>query len=221
MTLEEELARQRRLHVASRSPEDHETRRQAVRDVEANGLLERALGVGDMIPTIVLPDATGRVIDVGREFGEAPVVLSFYRGGWCPYCNLELRALERHLPEFSRLGARLVAISPEMPDESLSTAEKNGLTFTVLSDRHNGVSKAFGLVHRIDPRVVELQRGNGVDVAAINGEAVAEVPVPATYVVDVGGRIGYASVSADYTTRADPTEIVSALTQLHQLSAAR
>jgi peroxiredoxin len=211
MTLEDELARQRARHVASRSREDQEVRVKAVQDVAASGLTERALGVGDLIPAITLPDPTGRVIDVSQSFAETPLVISFYRGGWCPYCNLELRALQSRLPEFSRLGAALIAISPELPDRSLTTAEKNDLTFTVLSDPQNCLAKAFGLVHRIDPRVVAFQGANGVDVAAANGQEVAEVPVPATYVTDRAGRIQYASVDADYTRRADPEEIVAAL----------
>ena len=211
MTLEEELARQRARHAASRTREDHEVRVSAAADVAASGLAERALKAGDAIPAIRLPDATGRVIDVAQTFAGVPLVISFYRGGWCPYCNLELRSLQRHLPEFSRLGAQLIAISPELPDQSLTTSEKNELTFTVLSDPGNAVARAFGIAHRIDPRVVALQRANGVDVAAANGQAVAEVPVPATYVTDAGGTIRYASVDADYTRRTDPQEIVALL----------
>lgn len=211
MAPEDQLAEQRTRHAESRTREDHEARLRAVRDTAASGLNERALGVGDVIPAIRLPDATGQVTDVAQRFGRTSLVISFYRGGWCPYCNLELRALQGHLQEFSRLGAILIAISPEMPDESLTTAEKNNLTFTVLSDPRNGIAKAFGLVHRIDPRVVEFQLRNGVDVAAVNGEEVAEVPVPATYVTDGDGRIQYASVNADYTQRAEPADIIAAL----------
>lgn len=214
MSLEDRLEEQRRRAYESRDDEGRRVRAQAIAGVAVSGLIESALGVGDKIPPVVLPDAAGTVVDVAELLREGPAVLSFYRGGWCPYCNLELRALQNHLAEFKELGAHLVAISPERPDNSLSTVEKNALTFPVLSDASNTVSRAFGLVHRIDPEVVGYQRENGVDVAAVNGEAEAEVPVPATYIVDRRGFIRYAVVDADYTHRAEPALVVSELARI-------
>src|ERR1700737_3755198 len=111
------------------------------------GLGNHAKQVGDLAPAIVLPDAHGRAFEVDRLLRDGPVIVTFYRGGWCPYCNLELKAYQDLLPEIAAAGASLVAVSPEKPDDSLSTAEKNALTFEVLSDVGQKVGRAFGLVY--------------------------------------------------------------------------
>jgi peroxiredoxin len=210
MSLEEQLAAQRRRAWDARSPEERKVRARAVEEVDEAGIPAGALAVGDRIPSCTLPDASGRQVSISALLESGPVVISFYRGGWCPYCNLELRALQGKLSELRALGVSLVAISPELPDRSLSTVEKNELSFPVLSDVGNRVAREFGLVHPIAPEVVAYQLGNGNDVAAFNGADVAEVPLPATYVVDQAGKIAYAFVSADYTRRGDPDEVVAA-----------
>jgi peroxiredoxin len=210
MTLENDLARQRRAAWEARSPEERVARAEAVGDVERTGLARDALGVGEVIPRFVLPDAGGRRVDIADLLAAGPVVVSFYRGSWCPYCNLELRALQARLSELTGLGARLVAISPELPDRSLSLRERYELAFPVLSDQGNTVARKFRLVHRIAPEIVGYQLRNGNDVAEFNGAAEPEVPLPATYVADRDGVIRYAHVSADYTRRAEPEEILAA-----------
>jgi peroxiredoxin len=211
MDLENELAAERQRSYDKWSPEERVVRDGAITDVAEAQLAERALRVGETIPRIELPDATGRTIDVRDLLADGPVVVTFYRGGWCPYCNLELRALQLRLAEIQQLGASLIAISPELPDRSLSVAEKNELAFPVLSDKGNAVARQFRLTHRIAPAVVAYQLGNGNDVAAFNGSDVPEVPLPATYVIDASGVVRFAFVSADYTRRADPEAVVTAL----------
>ena len=112
-----------------------------------NGLAKTALKVGDRAPAIVLDNANGETVDVGTLLKKGPVIVAFYRGGWCPYCNLELRAFQRVLPDIKAAGASLVAISPEKSDDTLSTAEKNALTFEVLSDVGQKVGRVFRLVY--------------------------------------------------------------------------
>jgi peroxiredoxin len=214
MTLESELAAERQRSYDKWSAEERAVRDGAINEVADSQLADRALGVGEQIPRIVLPDATGRTVDVSDLLSQGPVVISFYRGSWCPYCNLELRALQMRLPDIHELGASLVAISPELPDRSLSVAEKNELAFPVLSDAGNGVARQFRLTHRIAADVVDYQLGNGNDVAAFNGSDVAEVPLPATYVIDGQGVVRFAFVSADYTQRADPDAVVAAVRDL-------
>jgi peroxiredoxin len=208
--LEDLLARQRADAWAARSPEERRARAEAVTAVERAGIPTAALTVGDAVPRFTLNDASGVPAHLDALLRAGPVVISFYRGGWCPYCNLELRALQQRLPELAAAGVTLVAISPELPDRSLSVQEKNGLDFPVLSDTGNEIARAFGLVHAIAPEVVAYQRRNGNDVAAYNGADSAEVPLPATYVVDPGGTVRFAFVDADYTRRADPDEVVGA-----------
>ncbi len=211
MTLDEELAAQRQSSYEARTPEQRQTQRETVAIVEESGLARTALTVGDRAPSFSLPNATGETVTLAALLDHGPVVLSFYRGGWCPYCNLELRALQARLGDVHEAGGELVAISPEKPDSSLDTAEKNALEFPVLSDVGNVVARQFGLVHAINPEWVLYQLSVGVDVADRNGSAVAEVPLPATYVIRQDGIIAFAVVDADYTTRAEPAEVLHAL----------
>jgi peroxiredoxin len=140
------------------------------------------------------------------------VVLTFYRGGWCPYCNLELRAYQRVLPEITATGASLVAISPEKPDDTLSTAEKNSLTFEVLSDVGQKVGKAFRLVYDFTEELKSAYRDFGLDIPGKNGmPAEWALPISATYVIDRGGLILHAYTDADYRDRADPIEVLTIL----------
>ena len=141
-----------------------------------------------------------------------PVVVSFYRGGRCPFCNLELRGLQRALPEIVQVGASLVAISPQLPDNSLSTEEKNQLTFPVLSDVGNIVAKRFGIVFTLPPALVHANKAIGRDLVEINGEAgVAQLPMPATFVLDKSGVIRLAFVEEDWSKRLDPDIIGNTL----------
>lgn len=211
MTLDEELAAQRQSSYEARTPEQRQTQRETVAIVEESDLARTALTVGDQAPAFSLPNAVGEPVSLGALLARGPAVISFYRGGWCPYCNLELRALQARLGEVHDAGGELVAISPEQPDSSLDTAEKNALEFPVLSDVGNVVARQFRLVHAINPDWVRYQLSLGIDVAARNASAVVEVPLPATYVVRQDGIISYALVDADYTKRAEPEDVLRAL----------
>ena len=136
-----------------------------------DGLAKTALKVGDRAPSIVLGNAKGETVDVGALLKKGPVIVAFYRGGWCPFCNLELRAFQRILPDIEAAGASLVAISPEKPDDSLSTAEKNALTFEVLSDVGQKVGRAFRLVYDFSDELKSAYNGFGLDIPAKNGTA--------------------------------------------------
>ncbi len=209
--MEGELEEQRRRAYAQRSPEERKVRADAVTSVSEAKIAEQALGVGELVPVFSLPSITGATVDCRELLSRGPLVISFYRGGWCPYCNIELRALQRRLPEIKALGASLVAISPELPDRAAMNAGSNALTFPVLVDQDNQVARRFRLTHEIAPEVVRYQLGNGNDVAAYNGADTAEVPLPATYVAGAGGIIEYAFVEADYTRRADPDVFLDVL----------
>ena len=177
-----------------------------------NGLAKTALKVGDRAPSIVLSNARGDTVDVGTLLKRGPVVVAFYRGGWCPFCNLELRAFQRLLPDIEAAGASLVAISPEKPDDSLSTAEKNALTFEVLSDVGQKVGRAFRLVYEFSDELKSAYKEFGLDIPAKNG-APSEwaLPISATYIIDRDGVITYAYTDADYRDRADPIDILTIL----------
>ena len=170
------------------------------------------LKVGDRAPPFALPDAKGGIVDLGTLLKKGPVIVTFYRGGWCPYCNLELRAFQEVLPQIRAAGASLVAISPEKPDDTLSTAEKNALAFEVLSDVGQKVGRAFGVVYDFTDELRSAYQGFGRDIPAYNGAAGEwALPVPATYVIAGDGSIVYACTDADYRDRADPNDVLAVL----------
>ncbi|MCW2626654.1 peroxiredoxin-like family protein [Mycobacterium sp.] len=212
--LETALAAQRLYAHVNRSAEERAVRANAIDAVARDGPAENAVSVGDQAPMFMLQDGAGVDVDVRALLETGPVVLCFYRGGWCPYCNLELRAYQQQLGRIRQLGATLVAISPELPDRTLTTAEVNQLGYPVLSDVDNEVARQYRLTHTIDPQVVRYQLGNGNDVAAFNGSPRAEVPLPATYIVDTDGVVQFAFVRADYTHRAEPEDVLAVLRDL-------
>lgn len=182
--------------------------------VVASGVVAQALKVGDHAPPFVLPNAVGEIVASDVLLRKGFLVLNFYRGAWCPYCNLELRALQDTLLQIQALGANLVAISPNLPDKSLTSIEKHALTFEVLTDVQNQTAHNYGLVLTLDAEIRPLYRQIGFDIPAHNGDESWELPIAATYVVAPDGVIVYAFVSADYTQRAEPDAILAALATL-------
>ena len=180
----------------------------------ASGITDKALKVGDTAPDFELPDASGKQVSLSELLKQGPVVINFYRGEWCPYCNLELRAFQALLPEFKQAGAALVAISPELPDHSLSVSEKHNLEFSVLSDVGNRVSRQYGLVFTLDESLRPIYQNFGIDIVTSNGNDSYELPLPATYVIDQSGQIRYGFAEADYTQRAEPQDVLAAVRDL-------
>jgi len=181
--------------------------------VRSSGVLDHALKVNDPAPDFSLPDAYGHEISLTTLLKAGPVVISFYRGEWCPFCNLELRALQQALPEINKLSANLIAVSPEKPEGGLLVTEKNKLTFSVLSDFRNAVARRFGIVFRVGDEVQDISRTVFKnDLALRNGEDTYELPVPATFVIDRSGIVRFAHVEVDYMTgRVEPAEVIAAL----------
>lgn len=180
----------------------------------ASQTAENALAVGDTVPDFTLPNVSGDPVSLHDMLDKGPVVLNFYRGGWCPFCNLELQALQAHLPEIRALDATLVGISPETPDNSLTAIEKHQLEFEVLSDVGNRIARSFGLLFTVYEEMRPLYLKWGLDVPASNGDDSWELPVPATYVIDRNGVIHAAHVDKDYTRRMEPDAVVTALQEL-------
>ncbi|HEY2020955.1 peroxiredoxin-like family protein [Paraburkholderia sp.] len=179
--------------------------------------VEKAVGTGDQAPDFSLRDVRGNPVSLSGLLQRGPVVVTFYRGGWCPYCNIQLRAYQAIVPEMAARGARLVAISPQLSDGSLNTAQTNALTFDVLSDAGNSVARRFGLVYALPEDLRDALRSNNKALPAINGDASWELPVPATYVIAPDGRITLASIEVDYRKRLEPDAILAALTSLRPL----
>ena len=182
--------------------------------LQASHTGESAITVGEIAPDFTLPAATGAAVTLHSKLNEGPVVLSFYRGGWCPFCNLELQALQALLPEIKELGASLIGISPETPDNSMTTAEKHQLEFDVLSDIGNKTARDYGLIFTVYEEMRPLYLKWGLDVPASNGDNSWELPVPATYVIDSNRVARAAYVDKDYTKRMEPEQIMTALRNL-------
>lgn len=188
--------------------------------VGASGILDAALRAGDHAPDFTLPNARGGVVRLSHALASGPVVLSFYRGGWCPYCNLELRALQNVLPECGAVGATLIAVSPQTPDESLSTAEKNDLAFPVLSDSGSRVAKSFGIAFDLADDLRPVFTSLGQALPDRNGDESWVLPLPATYVIDRDGIIAFAHVDVDFRNRLEPATITATLAALARRKAA-
>ncbi len=184
-----------------------------IESVANSGVLEKALQVGDAAPNFTLTNATGEKISLIEQLKKGPVVLTWYRGGWCPYCNITLNRLQKELPKFRKLGANLLALSPELPDSSISTKEKNELTFEVLSDLGNKVARDYGVVYKLPDPVAEAYQ-NGFDLHKYNGDESDELPLSATYVIAQDGIIKFAFLDAEYRNRAEPSEIIKVLESL-------
>ena len=180
-------------------------------ELQEQKISEKALKKGDKLPAFKLSDATGKEVSSADLLAKGGIVLSFYRGGWCPYCNLELKALQNALSEINAKGYELVAITPETPDNSLSTQEKNELKFSVLSDIDNKYAKEAGLVFQMQEDLRAIYHEFGLDIPKYNGNQDYELPMPATYVVNAEGEIIYSFVAEDYSERADPVDVLKAL----------
>ena len=179
-------------------------------DLSQSGILAAAKNVGDKAPNFSLKNALGKEVSLEKSLENGPVVLVWYRGGWCPYCNLNLHYLQEELTNIKAEGATLLALTPELPDESISTSEKHHLEFEVLSDVHNKVAKEYGVVFKLTDDVAKIYNEK-FGLNEHNGDTSNELPLAVTYIIDTDGTIAYAFLDFDYRNRAEPTEITAFL----------
>jgi peroxiredoxin len=171
------------------------------------------LQVGDKAPDFELPNALGKLVRLSDRLDQGPVILTFYRGGWCPYCNLELRAYQAMLPQIQAAGVSLIAISPQTPDSSLSTVEKNQLSFDVLSDVGSSVAQAYTIAFELPDDLKRLYTQLGHALPNSNGIADWQLPIPATFVIDSDRNIRLAHIDVDYRNRVEPMQALAIATQ--------
>lgn len=201
-----------RAEMNSRAPQPVVERQgELLEALKDHGVASHALGVGDPVPMFSLPDQVGAEIRIQDMLKMGAVVISFFRGEWCPYCQTELNALHMALPEMEARNARLVAISPQTLGHTMSTAERLLLEFSVLSDPGNDVAREFGLAFEIPEEFRTFHDEHSARIADYNGDESYVLPVPATYVVDPGGVIRYAYVDVDPSRRAEPADVIAAL----------
>ncbi len=188
-----------------------------IKSVIASGMLERALKEGDTAPGFTLKNAVGEEVALADLLKSGPVVLTWYRGSWCPYCNIALQAYQENLGKIEAAGARFVALTPELPDKSLPTKEKYQLGFEVLTDLNNEVAGKFKIVFKMTP-AVEKAMEDAFGLKSFNGEAYdkATLPLSATYIIRPDGKISYAFLDAEYRNRATPEVILKELEKMKE-----
>ena len=170
------------------------------------------LKVGDTAPSFSLPNATGANTELATLLEQGRVVLTFYRGSWCPYCNLQLNQYQQVLPEIQAMGAQLVAVSPQTPDESMSLKEKNELQFAVLSDEGNTVARQFTTVFKNGEKPIQAMKDLGIDFDSYYADDAQELPVPAVFIIEKDATISFAkAVGGDYRHRVEAADILTAL----------
>jgi peroxiredoxin len=200
--------------AASAPPEVIATLGTELEKLATSGIADGALRIGATAPDFTLPDAHGSRVGLAALLERGPVVLTFYRGGWCPFRNLQLRSYQGVIDAIRACGAELVGISQQTPDYSLSDVEQKALTFPVLSDAGNAVARQYGLVYRLSEPLQALQTAFGNPIPKFNGDSSWELPVPATFVLDRPGTVVLAHVDPNYTVRLEPAAILEALGRL-------
>ena len=190
----------------------HEPMHRATDELIASGSASHALKAGDLAPPFILKDADGHDVSSTELLKHGPLIVTFYRGVWCPYCNMDLQAIEAALPELTARGASLVAISPQTAPNSRRSQRDNKLSFPILSDPATEVAASFGLRFRLPDYLIDLYKNAFKnDLSLINGDPSWTLPMPARYVIAPDGVIAYAEVNPDYTRRPDPSELIPVL----------
>ncbi|OLO11201.1 hypothetical protein BTW10_10395 [Chromohalobacter japonicus] len=207
-----EAERARENLLARLAPDRREQAREALERLA--GTPVAAVGVGDTAPGFELRNIHGYRVSLAERLAAGPVVLSFFRGAWCSFCNLELRALQRRLPQIEALGATLLAISPETAEYSAKVAERHHLGYDILVDTGNRVAQMYGLVAEPDPALRDFDERHDVNLAEHNAEGDTRLPVPGTFVVAADGRVAAARSAADWTRRMEPDAIIERLREL-------
>ena len=216
MTTTEELDQKREEFKSQGMPkEDMETMGAAARELEESDICSVSLQVGREAPNFTLPDSNGMPVTLADHLKDGPAVIVFYRGSWCPYCNIYLRGLQRIMPELREHGASLIAISPQLPDHTANSVQENDLSFPVLSDVGSKVCNYFGTVFPLPGEVLSIFKKNGLDLQAINGDSCpASLPVPSTFIVGKDSKVIWRHFEVDYTHRAEPMEILKVISNL-------
>jgi peroxiredoxin len=203
--LKDDLAKTRADLTRSMPPATIETFDRAQAALAASGITDKALKVGQTAPMFTAPVAGGSTFDLASALKRGPAVITFYRGTWCPYCNVQLRSYAKMMPELQEMNATLVAISPQVNSEAQAEPKP---PFTVATDSGNAIASTFGLTYTLDP-TVSSRLGKLLEQS--NGDTSNQLPITATYVIDMSGKITYAFVDTDYTTRAEPADILAAV----------
>lgn len=208
--LKDQLGLTRTQFLRQAPPEVQEKIQRSIAELKESGIAT-GLEVGKKAKDFKLPNPLGKEITLYDELAKGPVILTFYRGTWCPFCNLQLKAYQQVLPEIHALGAQLIAISPQTPDNTLTMQEKHDLTFHVLSDTRGIVAAKYNVLYQVPDYLKEVYQAIGVNLSEYNGDSSWTLPVSATFMIDEFGVVRYAHVDPDFTNRMEPDDIIDAL----------
>lgn len=187
---------------------------QASNESLAEKLPDPGVKVGEMAPDFSLKNPLGDEVTLSEELKKGPVVLVFYRGAWCPFCNMHLHVLKQSLPEFEKFNAQLIAITPQQPDKSAKQIEKDGYPFHVLTDADSAVMKDYRLYFELSEDLLAVYKRTGLDIEAFNGKGRTALPIPGTFVIDQKGVVQAMHAPVDYKSRMEPAEILRSLESL-------
>ena len=187
-----------------------ETFKKGIDSVRATGIEKSAKQVGDDAIDAELVGWDGNSVTLSEIWKKGPIVLMWYRGGWCPYCSIQLRAMQKSMDELEDAGATLVVLTPELPEKAKATAEANDLSMVALHDKDSAVAKEYGIVFQLPQTIVPAYRDR-IKLPEFNGNSNMELPLAATYVINNEGKITYAFLDADYKKRAEPSEVIQAV----------
>lgn len=200
------------IELATQVPQEVlDTFGKSIEDLETKNIEEKSIKIGETIPNFSLKNAKNEVVNSSDILKNGKMIIAFYRGSWCPYCNLELKALQEKTAEFKEKNTTLVAISPQSPDNSLTFIEKHNLTFEVLTDKDNIFAKQLGIVFELQDFVLPYYHALGIDLTNFNKNNDNSLPIPAVFVVNEDGKIIYKFADANYMNRIDIDELIKTL----------
>lgn len=213
MSVGDKLNAKKEAFLEKADPQKISEYEQGILDVEKSGVLERAKNVGDKAPDFTLADSTGENVTLSNLLETGPVVMIWYRGEWCPYCNIYLEDIQNHSEAFKKAGAHVVAISPETPEHAVSITDKLALGYTVLSDVKSKVAEEYGVVYTL-PENIAARYQEAFDLQGVNDDDRNVLPLSASYVIKQDGTISYAYLNADYRERAETSVLLEQVQKL-------
>ena len=212
-TVTEKLEQRKKDFGSKADPQKRKDYDEGIELVRKSGVLDSAKNVGDIAPDFTLNSAAGDSVTLSSLLESGPVVMVWYRGEWCPYCNIYLEDIQAHVDDFKKAGAHVVAISPETPDRGWTLQDKNDIEYYVLSDLGSKVAKEYGVAYTLPPKIAEYYQ-EGFDLHAKNADDSDILPLAASYVINQDGKITYAFLDADYRKRAETVVLLSEVKKL-------
>lgn len=211
-TFQERLSNLKKRFDGNLTPAYTKLLTKAIRELEAPEMRKKVLKLGDAMPEFELSDQDGNVMCATEVLEHGPLVITFYRGFWCPYCNIDMNNLQNYVPDIENKGAKLFAISPERPDYSKRIIKRQHLTFDILHDKRNQVADSFGLKWKLSDEIITFYLEKlHYNLKLYHGDDDWSLPIPARFLIDTSGVIRYAESTPDYSTRPDPDDLMSVL----------